>query len=42
VEYQIMKALELTLAYANMDRTNTGNLGQASGDLGRAQLQWNY
>ncbi|MDO9422777.1 MAG: porin [Methylobacter sp.] len=42
VEYQIMKALELTLAYSTMDRTNTSNLGQASGDLGRAQLQWNY
>ncbi len=42
VEYQIMKALELTLAYSTMDRTNVSNLGQASGDLGRAQLQWNY
>lgn len=42
VEYQIMKALELTLAYATMDRTNVRDLGQASGDLGRAQLQWNY
>lgn len=42
VEYQMMKALELTLAYATMDRTNTSNLGQASGDLGRVQLQWNY
>lgn len=42
VEYQIMKALELTLAYSTMDRTNTANLGQASGDLARAQLQWNY
>jgi hypothetical protein len=42
VEYQIMKALELTLAYSTMDRTNTSNLGQASGDLARAQLQWNY
>ncbi len=42
IEYQMMKALELTLAYATMDRTNTSNLGQASGDLGRVQLQWNY
>lgn len=46
VEYQIMKAIEVTLAYATMDRTNTntGNqfLGQASGDVMRAQLQWNY
>ncbi|MGZ8159670.1 MAG: porin [Methylobacter sp.] len=50
VEYQMMKALELTLAYATMDRTNTSTsttgtanyLGQASGDMGRVQLQWNY
>jgi Phosphate-selective porin O and P len=42
VEYQIMKALEVTLAYANMDRTNVANLGQASGDLARMQVQWNY
>jgi Phosphate-selective porin O and P len=42
VEYQIMKALEVTLAYANMDRTNVSNLGQAQGDLGRLQVQWNY
>ena len=42
IEYQIMKALEITLAYSTMDRTNVSNLGQASGDLARAQLQWNY
>jgi hypothetical protein len=46
VEYQIMKALEITMAYATMDRTNTSTgsdyLGQASGDMGRVQLQWNY
>jgi hypothetical protein len=50
VEYQIMKALEVTLAYSTMDRTNTSTstsatsqyLGQASGDLARMQLQWNY
>lgn len=46
VEYQIMKAIEVTLAYSSMDRTNTTSgsnfLGRASGDLLRAQLQWNY
>jgi len=42
VEYQFSKAIELTLAYSMMDRTNTKNLGQAAGDMGRAQLQWNY
>lgn len=46
IEYQMMKALEVTLAYATMDRTNTSTgsqyLGQASGDMGRVQLQWNY
>lgn len=46
LEYQMMKALELTLAYSTMDRTNTNTgsnyLGQASGDMARAQLQWNY
>lgn len=42
VEWQMMKALEVTLAYSTMDRTNTGNLGQASGDMIRTQLQWNY
>ncbi|MGB4499099.1 MAG: porin [Methylococcaceae bacterium] len=42
VEWQMMKALEVTLAYSNMDRTNVGNLGQASGDMIRTQLQWNY
>ena len=45
-EWQIMKALELTLAYAYMDRTNTYSgtsfLGQAHGDVFRSQLQWNY
>ncbi len=45
-EWQIMKALELTLAYAYMDRTNTNigssYLGQATGDVFRSQLQWNY
>ncbi|MBM4208845.1 MAG: porin [Gammaproteobacteria bacterium] len=42
VEYQIMKALEITLAYAAMERTNVSNLGQASGDVARMQVQWNY
>lgn len=42
VEWQIMKAVEITAAYSTMDRTNTGNLGQASGDMIRTQLQWNY
>lgn len=48
VEYQINKALEVTLAYATMSRTNINNpnsqdyLKQASGDLLRAQLQVNY
>lgn len=52
VEYQINKALELTVAYATMSRSNiaadptSGNtsdyLKQASGDLIRTQLQVNY
>jgi hypothetical protein len=42
VEWQMMKALELTVAYSNMNRTNVGNFGQASGDMIRTQLQWNY
>lgn len=48
VEYQISKALELTVAYASMSRTNVANatsadfLKQASGDLIRTQLQVNY
>lgn len=48
VEYQINKALELTVAYATMSRTNvakatdTDFLKQASGDMIRTQLQVNY
>ncbi|MSR16319.1 MAG: porin [Methylococcaceae bacterium] len=42
VEWQMMKALEVTVAYSTMNRTNVGNLGQASGDMIRTQLQWNY
>ena len=41
-EYQIMKPVELVVTYTNMDRTNVNNLGQASGDMIRTQLQWNY
>jgi len=48
VEYQINKALELTVAYATMNRTfiqdvaSSDYLKQASGDLIRTQLQINY
>jgi outer membrane receptor protein involved in Fe transport len=48
VEYQINKALELTVAYSTMNRTNVANatsadfLKQASGDMIRTQLQFNY
>jgi hypothetical protein len=48
VEYQVNKALELTLAYSHMERTNiasaTSNdfLKMANGDLIRTQLQVNY
>ncbi|OQW74452.1 MAG: hypothetical protein BVN35_10240 [Proteobacteria bacterium ST_bin11] len=49
VEYQISKALELTLAYSTMNRTHiqtqttaAGFLQQASGDMIRTQLQFNY
>ncbi|PKM35551.1 MAG: porin [Gammaproteobacteria bacterium HGW-Gammaproteobacteria-10] len=44
VEWQVMKALELVVNYSHMDRTNMNNsaFGQASGDVVRAQLQWNY
>ncbi|MGZ8152595.1 MAG: porin, partial [Methylovulum sp.] len=48
IEYQINKALEIVLAYATMDRTNIADtskddyLKQASGDLLRTQLQFNY
>lgn len=41
-EWQIMKPLEVVVTYTNMDRTNVSNLGQASGDMIRTQLQWNY
>lgn len=48
VEYQINKALELTVAYSHMERTNVSNatsndfLKTANGDLIRTQLQVNY
>jgi hypothetical protein len=48
VEYQINKALELTVAYSTMSRTNVADitksdfLKQASGDMIRTQLQFNY
>jgi hypothetical protein len=48
VEYQLNKALEITLAYATMNRTNIADptksdyLRQANGDLLRTLLQFNY
>jgi predicted porin len=44
VEYQINKALEVTVAYAWMKRTDTINAPYAihDGQLVRFQLQWNY
>ena len=44
VEYQINKALELTVAYAWMKRTDTVNAPYAihDGQVLRFQLQWNY
>ncbi|GAB6139538.1 OprO/OprP family phosphate-selective porin [Methylosoma difficile] len=48
IEYQINKALEIVLAYATMNRTNIADttksdyLKQASGDMIRTQLQFNY
>ncbi|MBE0468968.1 MAG: porin [Methyloprofundus sp.] len=44
VEWQIMKELELTFAYANMSRKeiSSSRSGQAEGDMIRTQLQWNY
>jgi phosphate-selective porin O/P len=44
VEYQFNKALELTVAYAWMKRTDTTNFPYPihDGQLVRFQLQWNY
>lgn len=44
VEWRFMDALELTLAYARMERAEADErrLGRANGDLIRTQLQFNY
>ena len=42
IEWQPMPELELTAAYANMDRTNLSRYTQAKGGVVRFQLQWNY
>lgn len=44
VEWQILDALELTVAYANMKRREADErrFGQAKGDLIRTQVQFNY
>lgn len=44
VEWQPMKALEFTLAYAHMKRAEADErrTGRAEGDLIRTQVQWNY
>lgn len=44
VEFQPLKELELTLAYARMKRAEADErrTGRAQGDVLRAQLQWNY
>jgi hypothetical protein len=44
VEWQPLKELELTVAYASMKRAEADErrAGRASGDLIRTQLQWNY
>ncbi|MDF0664912.1 MAG: porin [Nitrospira sp.] len=44
LEWQIVKALEFTIAYANTERTNTRTAPYETqeGDLIRTQLQWNY
>jgi hypothetical protein len=44
VEWPFMDALELTLAYARMERREADErrLGRAEGDLIRTQLQWSY
>jgi len=44
VEWQIIDALELTIAYANMKRREADErrFGRAEGDLVRTQLQWSY
>jgi hypothetical protein len=44
VEWQVIDALELTIAYANMKRREADErrFGRAEGNLIRTQLQWNY
>lgn len=44
LEWQAMKALEFTLAYARMKRTEADErrLGRAEGNVLRTQIQWNY
>lgn len=44
VEWRIMRPLELTLAWAHMERTEADERrpGQAEGNVLRTQLQWNY
>ena len=44
VEYQFNKALELTVAYSWMKRTDTltAPMPSTMGSLIRCQLQWNY
>jgi hypothetical protein len=44
VEFQPTPPLELTIAYARMERTEADErrIGQAEGSLIRTQLQWNY
>ena len=44
VEWQIWKALEWTLAYARMKRSEADErrVGRAEGSLIRTQVQWNY
>jgi len=44
VEYQFNKALELTVAYAFTERTDTINAPYLTrtGEILRFQLQWNY
>ena len=44
IEWQPWKALEVTLAYARMKRTEADErrIGRAEGSLFRSQIQWNY
>ena len=44
IEWQFRPELELTMAYAHMDRTNVSSAPyrNVDGDLLRMQLQWNY